>query len=38
MLKFTVLAHMLYRLRELLSKVIDVRYVSVPIWRPWRDF
>ena len=26
------------KVREVLSKTIDVRYVSVPVWRPWRDF
>jgi len=44
-LRLTVLKHMFSKVRQLLSKardvlsrVIDVRYVSVPIWRPWRDF
>jgi hypothetical protein len=38
-LRLTVLKQMLNKIRELLSRVIeDVRYVSVPIWRPWRDF
>jgi hypothetical protein len=25
-------------LRELFSQARDVRYISVPIWRPWRDY
>jgi hypothetical protein len=33
-----VLKHMLNQLRALLSEARDVRYVSVPVWRPWRDF
>jgi hypothetical protein len=37
-LRLTVLKRVLNKLRELLSKAIDLRYVSVPIWRPWRDF
>jgi hypothetical protein len=37
-LRLTVLKHMLNRVRELLSDARDVRYVSVPLWRPWRDF
>jgi len=28
----------LIKLRELLSEARDVRYVSVPFWRPWRDY
>jgi hypothetical protein len=37
-LRLAVLKHMLNKVRELLSKARDVRYVSVPLWRPWRDF
>jgi hypothetical protein len=32
-----VLKQVLNKVRELLSQVVEVRYVSVPIWRPWRD-
>ncbi len=37
-LRLTVLKRILNKVRELLSQAPDVRYVSVPIWRPWRDF
>ena len=37
-LGFAALKHMLNKIKEVLSKMIDVRYVSVPVWRPWRDF
>jgi hypothetical protein len=33
-----VLKNLLKKLSELLSQVREVRYVSVPVWRPWRDF
>jgi hypothetical protein len=36
-----MLKYMLNKIRELLNRVIsarEVRYTSVPIWRPWRDF
>jgi hypothetical protein len=26
------------RARDLFDRARDVRYVSVPVWRPWRDF
>jgi len=26
------------KVRELFNKGTNVRYTSVPIWRPWRDF
>jgi hypothetical protein len=29
---------MLIKVRGLLREARDVRYVSVPFWRPWRDF
>jgi len=29
---------LLSRIRELLDKPTEVRYTSVPLWRPWRDF
>jgi len=28
----------LNKVRELFRRVEDVRYTSVPVWRPWRDF
>jgi hypothetical protein len=37
-LRLTVLKHTLNKIRELLSEARNVRYVSVPLWRPWRDF
>jgi len=33
-----MLKRILNKVTEVLSKVMDVRYVSVPVWRPWRDF
>jgi hypothetical protein len=36
--RLTVLKHMLDRVKELLNEARDLRYVSVPLWRPWRDF
>lgn len=36
--RLTVLKRMLNKVREVLIKARDVRYVSVPIWRPWRDY
>jgi hypothetical protein len=40
LLRLDVLKHMLNKVRELLKRALDldVRYTSVPIWRPWRDF
>jgi hypothetical protein len=29
---------LLTRVGELLRRPTDVRYTSVPLWRPWRDF
>jgi hypothetical protein len=37
-LRLTTLKQMLDKIRELLGKARDLRYVSVPVWRPWRDF
>jgi hypothetical protein len=37
-LRLTVLKQLLNKVRELLLKARDLRYVSVPVWRPWRDF
>jgi hypothetical protein len=37
-LRLTVLKHLLNKFSELLSKARDVRYVTVPVWKPWRDF
>jgi hypothetical protein len=34
----TSLRHVPHKLRELLREASDVRYVSIPIWRPWRNF
>jgi hypothetical protein len=37
--RLAALKRMLNKLRELLSRTVeDARYVSVPVWRPWRDF
>ena len=39
-----MLKHIFSKFRELLNRVREreplyrVRYFSVPIWRPWRDF
>jgi hypothetical protein len=27
-----------HKLIDLLTQARDLRYVAVPIWRPWRDF
>jgi len=32
-----MLKHLLNKLRDLLIQARDLRYVAVPIWRPWRD-
>jgi hypothetical protein len=37
-LRLIMWKHIFNKIRELLSKAIDVRYVSVPVWKPWRDF
>lgn len=44
-LKLAMLKRLLNKIRELLSAATDdrymasdVRYTSVPVWRPWRDF
>jgi hypothetical protein len=37
-LRLTVWKHVLHKVRELLLKARDVRYVSAPFWRPWRDY
>jgi hypothetical protein len=37
-LRVTVWKRIFNRVREVLGEIIDVRYVSVPVWRPWRDF
>jgi hypothetical protein len=29
---------LLPRLRDICYKLDEVRYTSVPIWRPWRDY
>jgi hypothetical protein len=35
-----MLKRILDKVRELLNRAVasDVRYLSVPVWRPWRDF
>ena len=33
-----MLKHLFDKVRELFNKIMDVRYTSVPYWRPWRDF
>ena len=37
-LRLAVLKRVLNKLRELLSEARDVRFVSVPLWKPWRDY
>ena len=36
--ELSFLRDLLARVCALFSKDTDVRYTSVPIWRPWRDF
>ncbi len=36
--RLTVLKSMLNKVRELLDKAGELRYLSVPLWKPWRDF
>jgi hypothetical protein len=36
--RLTALKRLLDKVRELLSDARDLRYVSVAVWRPWRDF
>jgi hypothetical protein len=36
--RLTALKRLLGKVRELLGDARDLRYVSVPVWRPWRDF
>jgi hypothetical protein len=33
-----MLQHIRNKVREFLNKASDVRYISVPLWKPWRDF
>jgi hypothetical protein len=37
-LRLAVLKRMFNKVRELLSEARDVRFVSVPLWKPWRDY
>lgn len=37
-LRLTVLKRILNKIGEWLNTTTDVRYVSVPLWKPWRDF
>lgn len=32
------LRELLEKVHEMISRPTDVRYTSVPYWRPWRDF
>jgi len=36
--KSAALKKMLNKLLDVLKRAKDVRYTSVPIWKPWRDF
>jgi hypothetical protein len=36
--RLTMLRHILNEFREFLDKATDVHYLSVPLWKPWRDF
>jgi hypothetical protein len=33
-----LVVQLLGKVRDLFDKTPDVRYTSVPVWRPWRDF
>ena len=34
----TMLKRLLAKFQELLTEATKLRYVAVPVWRPWRDF
>jgi len=36
--RLAALKRLLHRVRELFSKDVTVRYSSVPVWKPWRDY
>jgi len=36
--RLAMLKQLLTKLVELLIQARDLRYMAVPIWRPWRDF
>jgi hypothetical protein len=36
--RLSILRRIFTKVRELLDRPTDVRYTSVPIWRPWRKF
>jgi hypothetical protein len=38
MLQLKKLKELLSRICHVLLRVRDVPYVSVPIWKPWRDY
>jgi hypothetical protein len=33
-----MLKRILSKVRVFFNKASDVRYLSVPLWKPWRDF
>ena len=37
-LRLTTMRQLLKKITEFLIKARDVSYVSVPLWKPWRDF
>jgi len=37
-LRLATLKQLLKKFSALLVEARDVRYVSVPVWRPWRNF
>jgi len=37
-MRFAMLQNILRKIKEFLIKARDVSYVSVPVWKPWRDF
>jgi hypothetical protein len=36
--RFIMMKQFLDKIGEWLGKAMEVRYVSVPVWKPWRDF
>jgi hypothetical protein len=36
--RFIPLKQFLDKIRKWLGKAMEVRYVSVAVWKPWRDF
>jgi len=37
-LRLTMLKSLRDQLKEFIHEAMVVRYVAVPVWRPWRDF